>query len=460
MNQLILCTTGTSIANGCTALRQAQGQVTSWDEPLPELQKQIAEKLERSDYDIQTEQGRRRLSAELNTLDRLSLKTGDRVVLLATDSAPGRICSEANKKVIETVYGVDVTVERIPGLQVYDAKRLREEGLKNLVRIVLDRYLDNDQIRYSYDTLINPTGGYKGIVPFLTVLGMLYGKKAIYLFEFSEELIELPPLPLTFDYDIFQRVEGALKFLEKEGAAPEEAYLKKIVAYDPAERDLFLSFVEIEEGLVTLSPLAYVLLKIEENAHTPLVSETAIEQIEAQKGQKRTVLERLVLNCANPLWRTHHIHRWKDSDLLIIKPGNTSERLAGFMKDGVFHVALAFANHNEYEKELPKYTLSDFKERTFAPFKPHIVKEIEWSDTEELGTYVDRLTYEKKELEEDLLKLEERLEETKATAIKAQEACTARIHELENELLRVRKESSQPEGFLDRLKWLIFGHHE
>lgn len=407
MNQLILSTTGTSIANGCPSLQAAQGHRTLWEDRLPDLEREIGEKLRKKEYDVQTPQGRRRLSAELNTLDRLDLKPDDRVIFLSTDSAPGRICSEANRKIVESVYGVEVKIERIEGLQVYDAKLLREKGLKNLVRTVLDRYLGDENVRYAYDIVINPTGGYKGVVPFLSVLGMLYGKPSIYLFEFSEELIKLPPLPLTFDLEIYHRVKGALAFLEKEVAAPEEAYLSKIEGYDPSERDLFLSFTEpFDEGMITLSPLAYVLLKIEEGGQTCMVSQTARDQIEAQRGEKCLILERLVANCANPLWRHDHLHRWGNSDFLIIKPGNTSERLAGFMRDGVFHVALAFANHDEYEKELGKYSVKYFDGKAFFPFVPTEIEEEVPSEREELVARIDRLGAEKRVLEEKLLEME------------------------------------------------------
>jgi hypothetical protein len=79
-------------------------------------------------------------------------------------------------------------------------------------------------IIYSYEIIINPTGGYKGIVPFLTVLGMIYGKYSVYLFEFSQELIKLPPLPLTFNLDLYERVKYALKYIDQEIAITQDEY--------------------------------------------------------------------------------------------------------------------------------------------------------------------------------------------------------------------------------------------
>jgi len=370
MNKFILCTTGTSIANGCPSLRHAQGHFTHWEDSLADLEKDLNEKLADPKNDYHDQAARRRLSAELNTLDRLNLSEGDRVVFLSTDSAPGRVCSEKLAQIITEVYDAETEAVRIEGLQVYDPKRLREEGLKNLVKVLLDDYLANESVRYSYDIIINPTGGYKAIVPFLTVLGMLYGKPAIYLFEHAEELITLPPLPLTFDLAIYERVKGALRFIEEETAVSEQAYLAHIRDYDPAEHDLFLSFTEpFDEGLLTLSPLASTLLKIEESGEVCMVSDEVRDTLKGLRAEKLIVIKRLINNASNPLWRHQKAHRWPGSKLLILKQGNTAERIAGFMEDNVFHVALAYASHDDYEKKLGSYTIEQLKAMQYAPWE-------------------------------------------------------------------------------------------
>jgi len=373
MHKLILCTTGTSIANGCKSLGLSQRQPSQWDEDLPDLTRELREKIALIDY-ANDPAVRRKLSAELNTLDRIGLQKGDRVVFIATDNAPGRLCSRFLAEIVEEQYGCDTTIERIKGMQVYNSRRLRETGLKNLVKTVLDDYLANEQIRYQYDIIINPTGGYKAIVPFLTVLGMLYGRKAIYLFEHAEELIELPPLPLTFDLHLFERVREALRYIEDEVAVPSAEYLARIVDYDPAERDLFLSFTEaFGENKITLSPLTYVLLKIEASAQPILISPKAQERLNALEGEKRTILERLIAHTSNPLWREHKIHRWTNNPkILIIKDTNTAERLAGFIKKGHFHVALVFGDHNDYERELAHWTINDLRGWEYLPWEPTV----------------------------------------------------------------------------------------
>ena len=457
-NKLILCTTGTSIANGCKLLSEVQKQKSSWDDELKEFENEVELKI--SKIDLNDKQQIRALSAELNTLDRLDVNKNDKIVLLSTDSAGGRVCSGMNEKIIKKLYDCDVEIKRVENLQVYDAKLLRQSGLKNLIRIVLDNYLTNDSIIYSYEIIINPTGGYKGIVPFLTVLGMIYGKYSVYLFEFSQELIKLPPLPLTFNLDLYERVKYALKYIDQEIAITQEEYFSKIIDFDPAEKELFLSFTETyEDNLITLSPLAEVLLNIEHNSKPCKVSPNVLETLQKVNGEKKVILKRLIANASNPLWREQNYHRWKNSEFLIIKQGNTSERLAGFMKDGVFHVALAFANHDEYEKELGKYKIKDFDINSFVEYEEENLKEKNILPYDKLQREYDILKYkydnfniEKEQLENEKteleIKYEEQLEEKNKQYLKMQNQYSL-LKDYLNKL-----------SFIKRLKFLFYGQFD
>jgi len=157
---------------------------------------------------------------------------------------------------------------------------LREHGLKNFVKVVL-HYLNDPQLQYSYETIINPTGGFKGVLPFLTTLGMLYGRRTVYIFEFADELIDLPPLPFSFDLQLYRRVRPALSYIDEKTAVPEDAYLGKILDYTPAERELFMAFTEpCEDNQITLSPLAFCLLEIGSEQESIMVSKKVSESLE------------------------------------------------------------------------------------------------------------------------------------------------------------------------------------
>jgi putative CRISPR-associated protein (TIGR02619 family) len=335
----------------------------AWGCDAEPLRSELTEFMGRAENNVARQSARQALSAELNTLDRLELERGDRVALFASDSALGRLCAETLRGAIDRAFGLgepSIEIRRIEGLQVHNAKTLREYGLKNLVKVALS-YLANEEIRYQYDIILNPTGGYKGVVPFLTVLGMLYRWRTVYMFEYAEELIHLPPLPFSFDLELYERVRSALIFIDKEVAVTEAAFLAKISGYTPAERDLFMAFTEpFNAAKITLSPLAYCLLSTESGSDKPLMTRDALSMLEKAEGDAAQALKHLVRSSVNPLWRAHHVESWQGTDLLVLKQSNTAWRVAGFIRAGQFFITHIFTSHDDYIRSLGNSQKKDF----------------------------------------------------------------------------------------------------
>lgn len=379
MNKLVICTTGTSIANSCPAARELMKQNPGWDYEAKELKKQIAENLARPEKTPDKEKTRRNICAEINALDRIKISSSDSVVLIVSDNALGRACAEMIKEVLLDIYGLgspQVEIRRIEGMQVHDAQMLRNEGLRNLVDVVVGDYLTNPDKMYSYDIILNPVGGYKVIVPFLTVLGMLYGKRTVYIFEHADSLINLPPLPFSFDLDLYERAKPAIGYIERETAVPEQAFFSKIAGYTPEEKEIFSAFIEpIGDGTVTLSPLTFCLLSGREKSHVVMVKRTIKEKLSHDNNISGLALKRMLNNLSDPLWRATHIHTWSNTDFLFIKRSSTAERLAGFIKSGTFHVTHAFEDHDDYERVMKNCSVRDFSNEEFVP----------WEETKELG---------------------------------------------------------------------------
>jgi hypothetical protein len=174
-------------------------------------------------------------------------------------------------------------------------------------------------------------------------MGMLYGRRSVYLFEFAEKLINLPPLPFSFDIQLYSRVRPAFDFIDEHVAVTEDAFLGKIVNYVPEERDLFLSFTEpFDDSTITLSPLAYCLLNIGKAGDAPIIAKPALDILSKVTGESSLVIKRLIKNSVNPLWRQQHYHTCNTSDLLVLKQGRTSERVAGYICDNKFYITNIF----------------------------------------------------------------------------------------------------------------------
>lgn len=371
----IICTTGTSIAKGCPALRAYQEDASKWEDQAVDLEDQIATRL--ANYNLSTAQDRIEASAELHSLHRLQIETGDTIVLLATDTVDGRVCAEALARAVRQAFSLEeasVRLHRIPGLQVRDGKRLREEGLVRFAETVIS-YVENPQYRHGGEMFLNPTGGFKGVVPFLAAIGMLFRIPTVYVFEHSNTLITLPPLPVQFDLHLYERAATALRHIHDESYVHEQEFFSRIEGYHTHERDLFLSFVErVENQMVTLSPLAFVLLRIsEEGARQIHLSPKAAATLQQSSGLSQLALERLLIRLGDPVWRSIHIHSSSGStDLEVYKPGNTAERAFCIVEGDRVNVCELFTDHDVYERHLSKCQRAHYDTRQFIPWEPEL----------------------------------------------------------------------------------------
>jgi CRISPR/Cas system-associated protein Csm6 len=89
----------------------------------------------------------------------------------------------------------------IEGLFVYNNKKFQSEGLNSLVNEAMD--LINS---YHYDyCAFNITGGHKGTIPYMTILGQLNKVPIYYQFEDAGDLISIPQAPIEIDWTIIGR---------------------------------------------------------------------------------------------------------------------------------------------------------------------------------------------------------------------------------------------------------------
>lgn len=470
MNKLIICTVGTSISNGCPSQRELLSKPSNWNDDTTGFEKEISDRVS----ELSDNGSIRAISAEINSVDRLKIGPEDKIVLLSSDNAPGKACSKSLQGFFVKNYKMkkdNVTIERIEGLQVYDSAVMKKVGLKNFVSQAME-YIGNKNLSYQYDVIINPTGGFKGVLPFLTILGMLYGKKIIYIFEHSEELIYLPPLPFTFDLNLFERAKPALKHIENAVAIPENEYFAKIVNYTANERELFLSFVEpFDDHTVTISPLAHSLIAIEDAASPSYVLKEIYDTLKADNSIPALSLQRLIKKSSSPLWRSQHSEAWRTSDLTVLKQPRTAERVAGFIKGDNFYITHALKKHDVYERVLKDSSSKDYQNLELF---------CEWVDDTDTGKADemddaglllerDELLIKLKENEETSFKLEYRNkeleEELNAADLKAKDLSkTLSVLELELQKSTQAKDSAQmvdvsTMSFMDKLM-LLFGKNK
>ncbi len=96
--------------------------------------------------------------------------------------------------------------DAIYGLQVRDADLFMNEGMPNLLAR-LSEILEEIGMTDSCGepkVLFNMTGGFKATIPYLTFFAQLHDIPTYYIFERSDQLIEIPYFPLEFDFGIVE----------------------------------------------------------------------------------------------------------------------------------------------------------------------------------------------------------------------------------------------------------------
>jgi len=347
----IICTVGTSIANGCKSILSYYQRNSSWDEDVSILKSEIESRLAPI---LASNELFARACAEIHSLDRLECGESDEVILLTSDTAEGKACGTIVSSTIQKIFGMsDVRLIRVPDLQARDGDRLKKRGIPNLINLVTP-ILQDPQRRYSGGVILNPTGGFKGVVPFLTVLGMLYGAKVVYMFEFSNQMVTLPPLPVTINLELFERARPALKWAKEQAVFAPATFFGFISGYDPEEESLFTGFLEIENGReATLSPLALVLLEEETTcADHLMISKNVRTFFESMPPEDLDRMRSLALRLASPLFRRMTRKAFNGTDLEVYGRSRFAARFAGFTRNGVFHLCLAqwVSRHEDYER--------------------------------------------------------------------------------------------------------------
>jgi len=147
------------------------------------------------------------LSAELASLLAMhkdlsigNITDEDKIVLLHSDTADGKLCAETNAEVIQSICA-NVLVRPLVGIRVQpitpgeDIRRSFVIRGLNSIQNEVRQAVVNFQEEYGEDIpcYMNITGGYKGMLPFTTVLALSYDLTLVYLYEESEKIIWIKP---------------------------------------------------------------------------------------------------------------------------------------------------------------------------------------------------------------------------------------------------------------------------
>jgi putative CRISPR-associated protein (TIGR02619 family) len=373
--KLYLCNVGTSASQAILRDRRFLERHLPGNEPPPRLDAPLVRRLGGVAAAVQAlspfflefdhrddEHLRKKLSAEVHSLVRCEVSSADRVVLLYSDTDDGEVSARVVEDYLRRRVGLgedNVACQRVVGLQVNDATRFRREGVPNYFRLVLQ---EGERCGWR-NVVLNPTGGYKALVSYATLLGMFFGVPVCYIFDNGQELLQLPPLPVEIDRARLLPLMPAMERIERETDIPAAEFWGK-TPYDL--RQLYDSLLEdLGGGRVTLSPIGLLVFERlrAARASQPLavyLSRPAWEDFcHAPTDWDVTgFLQRL--RTAGDIDR--YRHPLQDGTLWL-KPGNTSDRYRVELV-GDHLLVYRILPHDEYERAAGRH----WSRSQYAPF--------------------------------------------------------------------------------------------
>lgn len=199
------------------------------------------------------------ISAEVKSLVKLKEKFKEEfeIYLLCSDTIKSKLAGEILKEVLNNFPlfkndRVEFSEKSIiEDLQVYSADNFLRNGLSNLVERI-------EEISRGYweDILINITGGYKVIIPYLTILAQINKVSLYYIFEETNELIHIPSSPLNINFGLFEKYSHILSKIE-EGIENINEFKREVPEYDVFYSDFKTLLCEIDNG-VLFNPLGNI----------------------------------------------------------------------------------------------------------------------------------------------------------------------------------------------------------
>ncbi len=257
------------------------------------------------------------------------------VELIATDTLLSPICADVLKFFIEKDLEIKVNFDKqniIKDLQVSDYKRYKS-GLINLLNR-LNQFAYNGS--YFKDMILNITGGFKGVIPYLTIFGQINSVPIYYIFEFTSSLICIPQIPITIDKEVFEKNWKTFYILNEEIIMD-----KKEFSYDLLKNAQ--SILEIEGDMVSFNALGKILWdRFSKDSFIFYATDEVYDEIKKQKDI-RAILSSKFKETVDNKTETKSSH-------LVYDDGNNPNRIFYFKDGDSFYIYKTFQNHDNYEK--------------------------------------------------------------------------------------------------------------
>ncbi len=331
--------------------------IDEWDYYQNNRLKELKEDVIKSDFFKN-----QKASAEIQSILKIveEIKENVTVYLIATATISSRLAAEIIKEFNflehQSNYTIEVSfnpkTDVILGLQVKDRKKFEREGLVNLLNrifFISEGYWEN--IRF------NITGGYKALIPYMTILSQINQVSSYYIFEdsadtdFSLELMEIPQLPLKLDEAIFEKYFEEFYILDKSNIVDFASLKYEFI------RDANSCLEVVDQKLVSLNSLGIMLFeKYKAEIFLFYTPDEVWEEIQRQKDILRIIRSKFY----DKQERVHK-NKTEQSHKTMFKDGNNSNRIYYFEMNEKIYIYKTFEDHSLHERFIKIQFDEDYK---------------------------------------------------------------------------------------------------
>lgn len=346
MRDIIICTVGISVVENLRGLGWSLSNTI-------QVAKRLHDEIDPTD---------KRCGAEINStrsiIQKRIIETARSLHLCISDTADGDKAGDILKQYFNRQFDA-IEKHRIEGLNDRDFKEFKNTGLRNLARKIAG--LVRAERQRGSEPIINATGGFKAQMAFAALLGQVLCVPVYYQFEDFPEIIELPPLPVRFDYGLCLEPDNfqILYKLQRENTlSVDEINLNRL-------SPRLAVLIEREEDCCALSTLGELILdeavrySIERAAI--YLSSRSVKTYEKLDSTQRERIDNHLAKLRDPELRTQNLHsrfEGREIDCACYKQPNTTERIFYYVagQADVF-VCEIFTDHESYERFIEKNSI-------------------------------------------------------------------------------------------------------
>lgn len=157
----------------------------------------------------------RKLSAEIKAIETYHLKANDKIILVSSRTTAAFFCAKALQPYFSAVCSTKISIadsdiKIVMDLRAPDDENFQTRGLPNFLNVIVELI---KKYQSDYEIVLNPTGGYKSLFPFMMITGIIYSAEVIYIYQKSNSLVKIPPLPLHVSIPEWTQLESLIEVL-------------------------------------------------------------------------------------------------------------------------------------------------------------------------------------------------------------------------------------------------------